>query len=907
MTGKLDFMLVKQPLLRSALFLVMLAPAGLLLPATVFAQISFTGAAASRSFGSQAIGSQSAAKALSFSISAETAVGSIAVVTMGAAGLDFTNAAASTCSAQDYAQATQCTVVVKFAPAAVGLRMGAVVFFSEANNTGTQLASVPIYGTGSGPQIGFGPGTATAIDPKVNGCFLLEPVAMAFDGAGDLFIAQIYGVAKLPAGGGNTTAIYPMVNGQGLDYPSGLAVDGAGDLFIADFVHNRVVEVPAGGGAAIAIDPTVKGKSLDGPYGIAVDAVGNLFIADSLNWRVVEVPAGGGAAIAINPVVNGESLEGPQGVALDGAGDLFIADTSGKRVVEVPAGGGAATAIDPMVNGNTLWYTYGVGIDATGDLFIADTDRGRVVEVPAGGGAPIAIDPLVNGKALAGPTTVSVDGVGDVFIVDTFNNRIVELQRSQPPALSYPFPTATGTADTADGKQTVEILNIGNEPLTMASIKYPGDFSAANGDANGCTETTTLSVGGECDLPIEFTPDQSGALSETITLTDNTLNVTGTAQSIVTSGTGVVLAALTSPSAGASLPGTSVTFSWTTVAGASGYKLWLGSTGVGSNNLYNSGAKTLTSITVNGLPVNGETIYARMFTNFNGTLEYTDLTYSAAAASVIASPAAGSAFAGAAETFTWPAAHGATSYTLLLGSTGVGSYNLWDSGATTAPSRTFSAMPVNGETIYARLATNFNGTLAYSDSTYTAAKLAAAVLTSPLAGSTLAGAGATFIWAPVISATSYQLYVGSTGTGSYNLYNSGSQTVTSLILSGLPNNGETIYVRLYTKFGGNSIYVDSTYTAATLVLATMTTPAPGTTLAGSNVTFLWAPGTAVTNYQLLVGTTGVGSSGIYNSGSITATSAIVAKLPATGVKVNVRLYSESGGAWKYNDYTYTAK
>jgi len=907
MITKLDFIQAKMPFLRAALSLFLLISACLLLPASVGAQVSFTGTAASRNFGLQAIGLPSAPQTLSFSISAKTAVGSIAVVTMGASNLDFTNAPGSSCSAQDYSQAAQCTVEVRFAPTAIGLRMGAVVFYSQPSNTGTALASIPIYGNGSGPQIGFGPGTATAIDPRVNGCFLLEPVAAAFDGGGDLFIAEMYGVVELPAGGGAPTAIYPTVNGEGLDYPSGLAVDGAGDLFIADFEHNRVVEVPAGGGAAIAIDPTVKGKSLDGPYGLTVDAVGNLYIADSLNWRVIEVPSGGGAAIAISPFVNGAGLENPQGVAVDGAGDLFIADTLGKRVVELPAGGGAGIVIDPTVNGKSLWYTYGVGVAASGDLFIADTDRGRVVQVPAGGGAPIAIDPLVNSKALGGPTSVTVDAAGDVFIVDTFNNRLVELQRSQPPVLSFPYPTAVDTTDTTDGAQTVQILNIGNQPMTLTAVNYPADFPQASGDANECTGTTTLSVGQECDVPVEFTPLHSGLLSESVTLTDNTLNGIGAQQSIVASGTGVVLATLTSPMPGSSLAGTSITFSWTAVTGASGYKLWLGSTGAGSNNLYNSGAKTATSVTVKGLPVNGETIYARLFTNFSGTLEYVDQTYSAAAASVIASPAPGSTLAGANVTFTWPLRSGATSSGLLLGSTGAGSYNLWDSGATTAASVTNSAMPVNGETIYARLCTNFNGTPACSDSTYIAAKLAPAAMASPLPGSTFSGAGVTFVWGPANGATGYQVLIGSTGTGSYNLYNSGSRTSTSLTVGGLPNNGETIYVRLYTKFNGTSIYSDSTYTAATLALAAMTAPATGSTLPGSSVTFNWTPGTAVTNYQLLVGTTGTGSSGVYNSGSIIATSALVSKLPTTGVTVYVRLLSESNGAWKYNDYTYTAK
>ena len=799
--------------LRAVLYLLLVISAGLLLPLTLSAQVSFTGTAASSGFGSHAIGSLSAAQALSFSISANTTVGSIAVLTTGAANLDFTNTPASSCSVQNYSQVTQCTVQVKFAPSAVGLRMGAVVFYSEVNNSGTALATVPIYGTGTGPQIGFGPGTATAIDPKVNGCFLLEPVAVAFDGAGDLFIAELYGVVKLPAGGGAATAVYPTVNGEGLDYPSGLAIDGAGNLFISDFEHNRVVEVPAGGGAATAIDPTVKGKSLDGPFGLAVDAMGNLYIADALNWRVVEVPAGGGAAIAIDPLVNGAGLENPQGVALDGAGDLFIADTMGRRVVELPAGGGAAIVIDPTVNGLSLWNTYGVGVDAVGNLFIADTDRGRVVEVPAGGGAPVAIDPLVNNKALGGPNSVAVDSAGDVFIVDTFNNRLVELQRSQPPALNYPYPTNVGTTDTADGAQTVQILNIGNKPLTLAAINYPADFSQGSGDANECTGTTTLSVGQECDVLADFAPQHGGLLSENITLTDNTLNLTGAQQSMMASGNAVVLAALTSPMPATSLSGTGITFTWTAVPGASGYKLWLGSTGAGSNNLYKSVANTVTSVAVKGLPVNGETIYARLFTSFNGTLEYIDQTYSAAAASVIASPAPGSTLAGASVAFTWPPAGGATNYTLLLGSTGPGSYNLWDSGATTATSLTFSAMPVNGETIYARLSTNFNGTLVHSDSTYTAANPIFATMISPLPGSTLAGASVTFKWAPGATATIYQLQLGTTGVGSSDVYNSGSITATSVTANKLPTTGITVYVRLRSESGGTWSYLDYTYVA----------------------------------------------------------------------------------------------
>ena len=80
-------------------FLCLVLLAGLLLPATALAQVSYTGAAATQNFGSQAIGSTSAAQTFSFSVAAGTTVGSIAVVTQGAPNLDFASATGGTCAA----------------------------------------------------------------------------------------------------------------------------------------------------------------------------------------------------------------------------------------------------------------------------------------------------------------------------------------------------------------------------------------------------------------------------------------------------------------------------------------------------------------------------------------------------------------------------------------------------------------------------------------------------------------------------------------------------------------------------------------------------------------------------------------------------------------------------------------
>jgi hypothetical protein len=84
----------------------------------------------------------------------------------------------------------------------------------------------------------------------------------------------------------------------------------------------------------------------------------------------------------------------------------------------------------------------------------------------------------------------------------------------------------------------------------------------------------------------------------------------------------------------------------------------------------------------------------------------------------------------------------------------------------------------------------------------------------------------------------------------------------------------------------------------------MSTPTPGSTLAGSSQTFTWNAGTDVSSYSLWVGTI-QGKNDIYASSATTATSLNVTKIPTHGKTVYVRLRSYINGAWQYNDYTYT--
>jgi uncharacterized repeat protein (TIGR03803 family) len=86
--------------------------------------------------------------------------------------------------------------------------------------------------------------------------------------------------------------------------------------------------------------------------------------------------------------------------------------------------------------------------------------------------------------------------------------------------------------------------------------------------------------------------------------------------------------------------------------------------------------------------------------------------------------------------------------------------------------------------------------------------------------------------------------------------------------------------------------------------AWLTSPTPGSTLASASATFSWTSGTSVTQYRLTVGTTGAGSSNVYDSGAVAARSESLTGLPVNGVTLFVRLWSEISGDWQSDDYTF---
>jgi sugar lactone lactonase YvrE len=467
-------------------------------------------------FGSQAVGSPSAPISMPFniSLSGPTTIGSVAILTTGSAGRDFSDAGSSTCVAATYPNSINCVVNVSFSPLASGLRRGAVVFF---DGTGKVLASVPISGVGTGPQIAFLPGTQTIL---ASGSFI-SPSGVAVDASGNVFIADSgkTAVTEALAAGGYTTV---NTLGSGFSQPAGVAIDGSGNLFIADSGNSAVKEIAAVGGYTTV---TTLGSGFSQPAGIALDGGGNVFVADAGNNAVYEILAAG-SYTTINTL--GSGFHSPTGVAVDASGNVFVADSGNNSVKEILAVGDFTT-INTL--GSGFAKPVGVAVDGSGSVYVTDATNDAVYAIPAFGGYT-TVTPL--GTGFNNPAGIVVDGSGNVLVADRGNLALKKLDFADPPSLT--FATTPVASTSIDSPRTVEIQNIGNQTLALTGLSFPIDFPEGSGDANSCTGSSSLSPGQQCDLRIDFTPLSQGTLSESVTLTDNALNVVGATQSIHVSG-----------------------------------------------------------------------------------------------------------------------------------------------------------------------------------------------------------------------------------------------------------------------------------------------------------------------------------------------------------------------------------
>jgi len=485
---------------------------------------------------------------------------------------------------------TICTISITFSPQYAGQRTGEMTLSGSSGPIGT----VGLVGIGLGPEIAGYPGALSTVN---TGSTLVAAVTgVAVDGAGNLYIAdngndvyevsatsgQIVTVAGSTGGTGNVTTTPQSATGAILS-PVAVAVDGAGNLYIADtdqpgvleevFAATGKIAIIAGGGTAVPSttpQPAMSVKLLN-VVALAVDGAGNVYITDQgrneidrINpaGELVLVAGGGGAApsTSLQPATS-VALNTPTGVAADDMGNLYISDLCNNvvervnpaREIAIVAGklGGGGTVPSPTPQPATsaqLNNPEGVAVDGAGNLYIADknatstssmilqvtglsTSNPQLVSVAGGGTtAPSATAAAATNVALPGSAGVAVDGAGDIYIAD--DNTSVDKVIAIPMPLVFPS-TAFGSISPS---QSIMLANIGNQALGFTSIGVTTNFSDTG---TTCSGSPTLLSGAICLVDVQFAPTTgaAGTLTGALNIDDNNLNVTQASQQLSLSGT----------------------------------------------------------------------------------------------------------------------------------------------------------------------------------------------------------------------------------------------------------------------------------------------------------------------------------------------------------------------------------
>ncbi len=158
----------------------------------------------------------------------------------------------------------------------------------------------------------FAPGAGGAMLRQVTGALtlLVQPVGVAYDSAGNLYVANSGNstiTVYAPNANGNVAPIRTILAGtSGLNQPKGLVTDKNDNLYVASFGSNTVLVYASGAnGAAV---PTRTYTGLNQPYGVAIRKSAYAFFNQVPPFTDVYVTNFGNDSISIfDPTVAGST------------------------------------------------------------------------------------------------------------------------------------------------------------------------------------------------------------------------------------------------------------------------------------------------------------------------------------------------------------------------------------------------------------------------------------------------------------------------------------------------------------------------------------------------------------------------------------------------------------------------
>lgn len=267
--------------------------------------------------------------------------------------------------------------------------------------------------------------------------------------------------------------------------PVGMAIDGSGNIYVADSGDHTIRKVTPGGtvttfagssGLAGSVNGTGTGARFVYPFAVAVDTAGNVYVADNGDHTIRKITAGGAVSLlagsanvtgAVDALGNAATFNDPQGIAVDTAGNVYVCDTNNSTIRKITPTGSVSTlagaagqfgTADGTGSGARFNYPSGITFNpADGALYVADfgnssirkvTLSGTVTTFAGSSGNAGHVDATGTGARFDHPNAVSADAAGAIYVVDTSNQTVRQIT---PGGVVTTLAGESGVGGSSDG------------------------------------------------------------------------------------------------------------------------------------------------------------------------------------------------------------------------------------------------------------------------------------------------------------------------------------------------------------------------------------------------------------------------------------------------------------------------